>query len=109
MDLRDLESEKWFQGAVIDLADRFGWLRYHVPDSRMTVAGFPDWVFVWPGTDRHPGRVLFVELKKRRGRLSREQQVWLDALRACPGVGTYLWRPSDMPEVIATMTRGRGT
>jgi hypothetical protein len=41
------------------------------------------------------GRVLFVELKSAKGRTSMEQEEWLEALRKCPGVETYIFRPAD--------------
>jgi hypothetical protein len=51
--------------------------------------------------------MVIAELKTQKGRVSEAQQKWLDALREA-GVETYLWRPSDMGQVAATlMKRGR--
>lgn len=55
-------------------------------------SGFPDLVLV-----RRP-RVIFAELKAERGRLLDAQRDWLAALRDC-SVESYLWRPSDWPEI----------
>lgn len=42
--------------------------------------GFPDLIILVPG------EILFVELKRReRGRVSAEQQEWIEALEACGG------------------------
>ena len=85
-------TEKAWQGQVLTLARMFGWRAYHTYDSRRCVAGFPDLVLV-----RRP-RVLFVELKTDRGRLSQSQREWLDALRDCH-VEVYVWRPADVERV----------
>lgn len=49
-------------------------------------------------------RLVFAELKSTRGRVTPEQQAWLDQLPAT-GTETYLWRPADwlsgvIPEVL---------
>lgn len=82
-------TERVLYENVRELALRLGWLIYHTYDSRRSYPGFPDLVLV------KPPRVLFVELKREHGRLSRDQQRWLEALSACPGVETYVWRPRD--------------
>jgi len=83
------ETEAQFQAAVIELAQRCGWLAYHIPDSRRaTSPGFPDLVLV------RGSRLLFVELKTARGRVRPEQMVWLSALCAA-GVRAFVCRPKD--------------
>ncbi|MDI3331425.1 MAG: VRR-NUC domain-containing protein [Micrococcus sp.] len=82
-------SEDSFQDEVIRLAKIHGWKYYHTHDSRRSVAGFPDLVLV------HPSRgVLWRELKKWNGRVSKEQQEWLDRL-ADAGEDAGVWRPMD--------------
>jgi hypothetical protein len=39
--------------------------------------------------------ILFVELKSEAGKLTTDQQSWLQALRGC-GLHAYVWRPSDL-------------
>lgn len=84
-------SESDFQSHVITLAKQLGFkLIYHTHDSRLSVAGFPDLVMVNPLTRR----TLFVELKAQNGRVSADQEVWLDGLRIA-GQFAEVWRPSD--------------
>jgi hypothetical protein len=52
-------------------------------------------------------RLVFAELKKEKGRLSKDQEVWLKALEpfheAC-GVESWLWRPSDWDTIVELLT-----
>jgi hypothetical protein len=91
-------SERELTAYVRDVARAFGWRRYHTWLSKHSPAGFPDEVLV------RSGRLIFAELKSERGRLSDEQEAWLEQLRAVPGVEVYLWRPAEMDE-IATVLR----
>lgn len=81
-------SEDQLQEAVINMAKNLGWLVYHTHDSRRSEPGFPDLVLV-----RH--RVLFRELKRTNGRLTKDQEKFLDRLgRADADQG--VWRPWDL-------------
>lgn len=86
-------AEKDLQKAVVTLAKRLGFKCHHVYDSRLASAnvdkGFPDWVFA------KDGRVLFVELKTVRGKLSSAQADWLYELSARNRVECYVWRTKD--------------
>ena len=87
--LRLTESE--LQQKIIDRATALGWLVYHTYDSRRSSAGFPDLVLA------RKGRVLFVEVKSEKGRLTKDQAKWLREL----GISSQshevdVWRPSDM-------------
>lgn len=100
-----IESEGEFAGRVVSFAYNVGrWDGYHVLDSRRCLAGFPDWVF-----KRDPKRYAFClfvcELKREDGDATREQIDWLNVFRAS-GVRAFLWRPSDWPEIEATVTEG---
>lgn len=86
-------TEAQWQTRVLDLAGWRGWLVYHPYDSRRSTPGFPDLVLVRDST------LLFVELKTARGRVTREQRRWLADLSSVPGVGVYVWRPEDWPDV----------
>ena len=55
--------------------------------------GWPDWWLV-----RAP-RVVVAELKADYGAVSDEQRDWLLLLEQCPGIETYIWRPSDWREI----------
>jgi hypothetical protein len=91
--LDSLVSEKEFQQTVLELAAYLGWHCFHVFDSRRSPAGFPDLVMV------RGRRVIFAELKREGEKPTEEQQRWLEALAATDAVETYLWRPSDWPEI----------
>lgn len=89
-------TEAEFQAAVVDLARRLGWVVYHVPDSRrVTARGCPDLVMI----HERQRRLIFAELKSAKGRLSEEQALWLRVLKTA-GVEAYLWRPTDLGQVI---------
>jgi hypothetical protein len=92
-------SEKEWQSVVVRYARLRNWLCYHTFDSRRSAPGFPDLVLV----HTKQRRVLFVELKAESGKPSLQQTLWLNVLRACPGVETYLFRPSDWDEVRAVL------
>jgi hypothetical protein len=50
-----------------------------------------------------PPRLVFAELKREGGKLTVEQERWLELLRQCPGVETFVWRPADWPTVMETL------
>lgn len=96
-------SEKAFQSAVLELAALQGWKCAHFHDSRRQIkpgvfvgdasaAGFPDLVLV-RGT-----RVVFVELKREKGRVTQQQREWLDVLEAALAE-VYLWKPKDWDQI----------
>jgi len=87
-------SERDFQAGVLKLARFHGFeLRYHTHDSRRSAPGFPDLVLV----NTRAGRVLFRELKTNKGRVTPDQQAWLDGLTAC-GMDAGVWRPDDLDD-----------
>lgn len=92
-------SEEAFQRQITDLATICGWLWHHVPDSRRSNPGYPDLVLCHP---RH-GRIVFVEVKTERGRVSHAQHVWGGALRSA-GCDHRVWRPRHWDEVVAVLT-----
>jgi hypothetical protein len=83
-------TETQLQNGVIFLAQKLGWLVYHTHDSRRSQAGYPDLHLVHVRS----GRSIFRELKTAKGRVSPDQQRWLDALTAC-GIDAQVWRPAD--------------
>ena len=90
-------SEAELQAAVIDLAHLLGYRVHHSRPARMKDgswrtpiagdAGFPDLVLARSGT------IIFAELKSESGRLTPEQDAWMDALRGDNGVIRAVWRP----------------
>jgi hypothetical protein len=72
------------------------WLRvlvYHAYNSRRSEPSWPDLVLVGASG------LLFRELKAGRGRLTRDQAMWLDRLDAA-GADADVWRPIDWPDRI---------
>lgn len=91
-DYRSLQAEsmteRQLQEAVVNMAKNLGWLVQHTYDSRRSEPGFPDLVLV-----RH--RVMFRELKRTNGRLTKDQEKYLERLaRADADQG--VWRPWDL-------------
>ena len=96
-------TEKEFMEAVIQLAKIHGYKVMHIRDSRRQVrpgvfvgdsdtAGWPDLICVHPKRKR----ILAMELKADKGKLTEKQEGWLDALDQA-GVPSFVFRPRDMP------------
>jgi hypothetical protein len=81
-------SEADLQSVVIELAELLGWLSYHTFDSRRSAPGFPDLILV------RRDRCIAVELKSQRGKVTADQQTWLDAL-ARAGIPSVVYRPEQ--------------
>ena len=105
-------SEEELQGGVIDLARLQGWRVAHFRPARTEQGwrtpvaadgkGFPDLLML-----RHP-RLLVVELKSDRGRMTPEQEQWMHDWMAFAGtlhvglevgakteIGVHIWTPGD--------------
>lgn len=96
-------TEAELQKAVFDLAKRYGWVTFHVPDSRrVTARGCPDLIMI----NELQSRVMFAELKTAKGRLRPEQVFWIGVLEAA-NIEVHVWRPSDLVEVIPKVLRPR--
>jgi len=94
-------TEDAFLKQVIDLAKLRGWQVHHARPGRTLKgwrtpvqgdAGFPDLVLC------RPPQTIFVELKTDKGRLRRNQEVWLRLLRAA-GQRAHVWRPSMWTQI----------
>ena len=92
-------TEKAFLAQVLRLARLAGWLCFHPYDSRKSCAGFPDLTLVRES-------LIFAELKSDTGKVTAEQQHWLDRLKAA-GAEAHLWRPRDWEEIQARLLGGR--
>lgn len=92
-------KEKQFQAWVTQAAKLLGWKYFHPYDSRKSVPGYPDLTLV----HAKQGRVIFAELKKQDGRVTKAQQEWLTDLQAA-GQEAYVWRPSDWANGTITKT-----
>ena len=101
-------TEAEFQAQIIELAHLRGWVVATFRPARVLVegqetyrtavgadgAGWPDLILA------KPPRLLVVELKSEKGKLSPEQEAWLELLRQCMGVQVHVWRPSDWEEIV---------
>lgn len=121
------ESEKAFQGWVMDTARALGWSVWHIHDSRREVApgrhvgdtdaaGLPDLVLI----HRDPPRMLLVEVKDRDGAVRPSQKAFLDAARVVEAeiadawegsqpprpFRVFVWRPEHRPFIEAVLRGG---
>ena len=85
-------TEKQWQAQIVAWAKRAGWRSYHVWNAMHSTSGFPDMVLV------RPPHIIYAELKTERGKVTADQEAWIDALRRC-GQQVYVWRPSDEDSV----------
>lgn len=105
--LEEAMPEYAWQALVIDIARLGGFRVAHFRAARVADGwrtpvgadgkGWPDLLCA------KPGRLVAIECKRQRGRLTPEQIVWLDVLAAA-GAEAYIWRPSDEPEVWRVLT-----
>ncbi len=103
-------TEAELQDGVIELARYLGWRVAHFRPAltrhgwRTPVqadgTGFPDLILV-----RGP-RLLAVELKVAYGKVTEEQQAWLDSFACVEGADAFVWRPGDWHDgTIETVLR----
>ena len=104
---RSMSEEEW-QAIVIDLARLLKFRVAHFRPARTERgwrtpvaadgAGFPDLLLC------RGQRILALELKAERGRLSAAQEDWLAALRAA-GVEAHVLRPSQWDAAVEILQR----
>ena len=88
--------------AIRQAALHQGWLCYHTHDSRRSAPGFPDFCLVYPRT----GKLIFWELKAATGRVSAEQQPWIDALSGVTDPPLVeVVRPADLDRCLEVLAR----
>lgn len=87
-------TEKAFQDTVVQAAELYGWWHYHTHDSRRSTPGFPDLVLI------KPPKVIFLEVKREKGRLTVAQADVLAMLSDCSDVDAAVVRPSDWAQVV---------
>ena len=76
-----------------------GWLTYHALRSEGSEPGLPDLIMV------RDGRLLLWELKSATGRVSKEQQKWLDRLAVVDRIDVNIVRPDDLTEALDRLNR----
>jgi hypothetical protein len=93
--LADVLEHEW-QSQVVELARTLGWTRiYHTFNSRRSAHGFPDLVLI-------RDRVLFIEVKREKTKLTVHQKEWIRALQSA-GADAYVVRPRDLESLAAVL------
>ena len=86
-------SEAALQSAIVKAARLYGWLVYHTYDSRRSNHGFPDLIMLYKGAG------VALELKSGRGKLTEDQQTWIDAFQAAGFYG-FVGYPNNLDDVL---------
>ncbi len=96
--------EAQFKNSVIEIATRYGWFVHHdLPAMNRRGAwathiqgntGFRDLVLL-----NNRGVLVFAELKTDIGRVSKQQEQWLERLDKTQAI-VQVWRPNQMPTII---------
>ena len=92
-------TEKAWQTVVVKLLKLHGWAVYHPFDSRHSEAGYPDLTCV------RDNRLLFMEIKSPKGRLSKTQRTWLRSLSGVKVVDAFVLRPAEDLSQLEEMLR----
>jgi hypothetical protein len=101
-------SEKEFQRQVIDIAQWHQWAVDHTPPMRSAkgavftggLIGKADLVLY----SMLGKGIIYAELKSQTGRIMPSQQMFRDLVTK-NGAEYYLWRPSDMHEILERLSR----
>lgn len=89
--------EKDWQRQVRQLAKTLGYhVQYHTFDSRRSDTGFPDLVLA------KKGRLVFLELKREKGRVTEAQAAWIRALKDA-NAEVYVCRPRHLQQLAAVL------
>lgn len=81
-------SERELQACVEKLCKLLGIMYYHTHRSDRSVAGYPDYTLIGQR------KLLMVELKSDKGKVSPAQTQWIEAFRRA-GVDARVWRPAQ--------------
>lgn len=87
-----------YQRQIVDLARYYHWRHHQTWISIRSPAGFPDLVLVHVPDKR----LVFIEVKSEKGKLSPEQRSWLWDLAAVAEV--YVLKPSDWNLVMDVLS-----
>ncbi len=90
-------AEKDWQEQVEQLAELFGWRKYHTWRSIKSDPGFPDLVLL------RPPRLIFAELKIEGKEPTPAQYDWLHGI-AASGKEAYVWYPADLEMVTRILS-----
>jgi VRR-NUC domain-containing protein len=90
-------TERELRQSIVRAAREFGWRVYFTWSSMHSPAGFPDLCMV------RGDRLLFAELKTDKGKVTPDQQAWVDELRASGRCEVHLWRPADIEDAYKVL------
>lgn len=102
-------TEAQVEATIYDLLNLYGWHWIHhrpariindgwrTPTKGTGAEGFPDIVAI------RPPRLLLIELKGTRGRLSLTQKTWHRHLTQIDGIETYVWYPNDIDDALGIL------
>lgn len=101
--VRPSMTERELLIVVVECAAWLGWRCFHPWTAIRSAAGYPDLTLCHVGQRR----IIFAELKAPRGRLTPDQDAWLQDLREA-GAEVYVWTPSSwLDGTIETILRER--
>lgn len=92
-------TERELTGQLLELTRLTGFKRYHTWRSKHSAAGYPDETLVRE-------RLIFLELKTEKGKLTDDQRDWLRALIAA-GVEVYVLRPRHLEQIAHVLAARR--
>lgn len=92
-------TEKQWEAVVVKLLKLHKWRVYHSWSSIHSPAGFPDLLCV------RDNRVLAIELKSEKGRVSHSQDEWLRSLSGVKVVDAFVLRPAEDLSELEEMLR----
>lgn len=94
-------TEAQVQATVTDLLTVRGWVWHHETDSRLSPRGMPDVVAAHPN-----GWWAYLEIKREIGKVTPEQQRWLETLVAgmsCDWQGSHLWMSDHHRKLVGVV------
>lgn len=100
-------KEAEFAKRIEETANYLGLRWHHETDSRKSKAGFPDYTFV--GLNG----IMFLEIKADKGRVSPQQQAWIESLHRIAILSrglvyAYIAYPKDWDRVLSDLKRIAG-
>lgn len=101
-------TEKELLASIRAAARELGWHDYHTFNSYRSSKGFPDLILA------RGLHLVVAELKSEKGKVTPEQEMWLDwwrtfgdAIIGRPRVDVFVWRPADLDEAYRFLASGR--
>ncbi len=97
--LKPSMTHREFSSEVQRIAEAFGYLVYFTWRSWHSPSGYPDFNLC------RPPRLIICELKTEEDTLTFKQKIWAEAFKQCPGLEYYLWKPSQLEDIVKILAR----